>query len=52
VSIPRADYECDDPTCACHQRAWIKYMDRLEQEVFPDSIPRADVIVEVEDDSA
>lgn len=41
--------ECADPKCACHQLAWMEEMERIEREVFPDSRPRSEVIVEIED---
>jgi hypothetical protein len=39
--------ECDDPTCSCHQLAWMEKMERAEREVFPDARPRSEVVVYV-----
>ena len=46
------DYECADPACACHQRAWLEEMEEMEQQVFPDARPRSEVFVCIVDESA
>ena len=40
--------DCGDPYCErCKRLRWMACMEAAEREVFPDSRPRSEVIVEV-----
>lgn len=44
--------ECNNPKCHCRQLAWMEKMEKIEQEIFPDSRPRGEVFVCIPDESA